>query len=117
MKKKTEKVSIIVTITLLLIMMETTISIAEYVENPIKEKSDLEYLGNVLMIGRISDKQFNGGYVGSYTFNIKYVFTYGNQEPELQWIENRVGWVCNRDYNGRIGKFLIFAKGNFYLIN
>lgn len=114
---KKEKVCIIVTLILFLTMMGSTISIAEYVENVLPEKSGSEYLGDVFMVGRISDKKFIGGYVGSYTFNIKCVFTYGNQEPELQYIENKVGWVCNRDYNGRIGKFFIFVRGDFYLIN
>jgi uncharacterized membrane protein len=112
-----EKLCIIVAIIIFLIMIGTSTSVAEYVENTIKETGDSEYLGNVLMLGRISDKKFNGGYVGSYSFKIKCVLTYANQDPEFQWIENRVGWVCNRDYYGWIGNFFIFAKGDFYLIN
>jgi hypothetical protein len=111
------KVYIIIALIIFLITIVTSTSVAEYIENKDKDRGDLEYLGNVLMVGRISDLKFIGGYTGSYKFNIKRVFTYGDQEPEVQWIENRVGWVCNRDFFGRLGRFFIFAKGDFYLID
>jgi len=99
-------------------MILTSIAIAECIEKNVKESEHGKYIGNLLMVGKISDKHFIGGYdPGAYSFKIHRVFTHGNQDPKIQWIENRIGWVCRIDYSGRIGRFFIFTKGDFYLID
>lgn len=107
--------NILLILLVILLMTGTsfTIAVTNFNEG-IKDKELLNSINKLIIIGKISNRKFIGGYVGSYLFDIDYALLYyNNQDPKIQLIENKVGWVCVHFYNGIIGKSFICAIGDF----
>jgi len=110
-----KSLNIVLVLLVILLMTGTSFTLAEInIKEEIKDKELINSLNKLIIIGKISNRKFRGGYVGSYLFDIDYALTYyKNQDPKIQFIENKAGWVCVHFYNGMIGKSFICAIGDF----
>lgn len=107
--------NILLVLLVILMMIGSSFTLAKLnFKEEIYEKEQLNTINKIIIIGKISDRTFRGGYVGSYIFKIDYaILYYKNQDPKIQLIENKVGWVCVHFYYGIIGKSFICAIGDF----
>lgn len=73
------------------------------------------YINDMFLFGKISHLR-SGGYTGAYWFHIDNVVTIGDQEPRIQWIQNKEAWVLCRDFLGMLRKNIVCGIGSDMLI-
>jgi hypothetical protein len=87
----------------------------DFIESTPVESQTTIYIYDIFIFGKVSNVRM-GGYTPSYWFHIDQVITIGNQDPKIQLIENREGFMLSMDFYGFVFKNIIIGKASSLLI-